>query len=218
MERYHAFIEDYPTSPHAPVVWASLIRDLIALNKIDVAQSELDNLKRAHPGHQATKRATGEVYRATAVGTPFGLMYKTPTGETVRSMDYVGKVLVGHFWASWSRRSLDELPQVTKLYEDYKDRGLQLIGINVDKSRRRIEETLKKFPMPWPQYFDGKGLENDILIGTGVINVPTYFVVDRDGILRGIDPGDKLTSLVQYCLDQPVTKAQPPATPAPPQP
>ncbi|MGB2984786.1 MAG: hypothetical protein WBE26_02795, partial [Phycisphaerae bacterium] len=56
-ERYEAFLEDYPKSEHIPVIRASLIRNLIALNKIDLARAEFDKLKRDHPDHKATRRA-----------------------------------------------------------------------------------------------------------------------------------------------------------------
>ncbi len=54
--------------------------------------------------------------------------------------------------------------------------------------------------MPWPQYIDAKGFENDLLVETGVVNIPTYFVVDRKGTLRAVNPGDKLGDLVKELL------------------
>ena len=95
---------------------------------------------------------------------------------------------------------MKELPRLLELYQEHKEHGLQLLGVNVDRSRQEIETALHKLNMPWPQYFDRKGLKNDILVGTGVIHIPTYFVVDRVGILRAIDPGKKLTELIEELL------------------
>ena len=209
LERYEAFVEDYADSPLRPVIWASMIRNLIALERIERAEKESVSLHLAYPDHRATKRAVGEVYRATAVGKPYRLEYTSSDGKVVRTADYLGKVLVVHFWATWSRASMDGLPELITLHKEFADRGLQLIGVNVDKSRRRIDSALRDHDLSWPQYFDQKGLENDILVGSGVVKIPTYFVVDRRGVLRSIDPSEKLRDLVGTLLAESRDQTQP---------
>ena len=103
---------------------------------------------------------------------------------------------------------MDGLPELIALHKEFADRGLQLIGINVDKSRIRIDSALKDHELSWPQYFDQKGLENDILVGSGVVTIPTYFVVDRRGILRSIDPGENLRDLVGKLLTEPRSQTE----------
>lgn len=199
-ERYAAFLDDFPHSERAAVIRASLIRNLIAQGLLDRAREEYAELKRTHPEHKATRRAQGELYRAVAVGQPFAFGYTTPDGQSIRTANYIGHVLVVHFWATWSRPSLEQLPELIDLHGEFKDQGLRLIGVNIDKDGDRIEETLRTHKMPWPQYFDHKGFENDVLVTHGVLKVPTYFVVDRHGILRSTNPGDKLRELVKDLL------------------
>lgn len=199
-ERYRAFLEDHPSSRRVPVIRASWIRILIALNEVERARMELQELKRHHPDHRATRRATGEVYRATAIGQPFQFAHTTPDGETIRTADYLGHVLIVHFWAAHSSVSLDGLEELRKLFAEFKDRGLRLVGVNVDRDRGRISEAFGRHDLPWRQYYDEKGLENDALVSAGVIGLPTYFVVDRKGVLRSIDPGDKLRDTVAELL------------------
>jgi peroxiredoxin len=199
-ERYQAFLEDYPRSPRRPIVWASLIRNLIAMRQSDRAQSELDRLQREFPDHSATRRARGEVSRLQAVGKPYHLTYQVAEGRTIRSEDYLGKVLIVHFWASWSPRAVQELAMLNTIHDRFKEQGLQLIGVNVDTLSAKARECLERNPMPWPQYFDFKGFENPVLIDAGVTDVPTYFVVDRAGILRALDPGEGLQQLVEELL------------------
>jgi hypothetical protein len=59
VERYAAFLEDHPASPRVPVVRASLIRNLIALKRVDEARAEFEKLKRDHPDDQAPPRPRG---------------------------------------------------------------------------------------------------------------------------------------------------------------
>ncbi len=202
-ERYEAFLEDYPKSQRVPVIRASLIRNLIALDRIEQSRRELVKLQAEFPGHQATLRAQGELNRLVAVGRPFAFTHTMSDGRTIRTTDYLGKVLVVHFWATWSPASLEQLPILAELHRRFQDRGLQLIGINVDRDRSTMVKALDTNGMPWPQYFGEKGFENDVLISTGVINVPTCFVVDRRGILQDINRGGNLRELIGKMLGEP---------------
>ncbi|MCH7871298.1 MAG: TlpA family protein disulfide reductase [Planctomycetes bacterium] len=206
VERYEAFLTDHPTSGRAPVIQASLIRNLIALDQVDRARRVLALLQRDHPGHRATLRATGELYRMDAIGKPFVFDYTTNDGKTIRAQDYLGKVLVIHFWATWSSASRNDLLRLIELHRKHKDSGLQLVGVNLDKSHDQIGKALDTFNMSWPQYFDEKGLDNDALASMGVVSVPVYFVADRRGILRSITRGDNLPELIESLLAKPAEK------------
>ncbi len=174
------------------------------MKKIDRAEAELHKLTREFPDHRATLRATGEVRRATLVGRPFALMYSTPNGQVINTSEWLGKVLLVHFWATWSEESAEGLADLMKLHREYGDKGVQLVGVNVDRSRKPCADALEKHDMPWPQYFDAKGLDNAILVDSGVVDVPTIFVIDRNGICRSTDPGEKLTQLLEQLLAKPV--------------
>ncbi len=206
VERYEAFLTDHPTSARVPVIRASLIRNLIALDQVDRARRELAVLERDHPGRRATKRATGELYRVDAIGKPFAFDYTTNDGKTIKAQDHLGKVLVVHFWATWSQASRNGLLRLIELHRKHKGRGLQLVGVNLDKSREQIGKALDTFNMSWPQYFDEKGLDNDAFVSMGVRSLPVYFVADRRGILRSITSGDNLPELIENLLAEPAEK------------
>lgn len=213
LERYEAFIEDYPKSERIPAIRASLIRTLIVQDRLDRARAEFAILERDYPDHRATRRARGELNRATAVGKPFAFAHATPDGTMIRTEDYLGKVVLVHFWAAWSEPAIATLPAMIELNNRYAERGLQLIGVNVDADRRSMEEVLDKHPMPWPLYFDEKGFENEAFIQMGVRKLPAFFVIDHKGILRSIDPGASLEELVRKLLDElpPKQKTEQPA-------
>jgi hypothetical protein len=95
---------------------------------------------------------------------------------------------------------MEQLPELMELYQRFEGKGLQFIGVNVDEDKKGFDTALRKHKLPWPQYFDGKGLENDMLVATGVIEIPTYFVVDRKGILRGVGGREDPAGLVEQLL------------------
>ena len=163
-------------------------------------------LKRDHAGHRATSRATGELYRVDAIGKPFELDHATKDGKTIKSEEYLGKVLVVHFWATWSQPSRNGLLKLIELNRKHASNGLQLIGVNLDKSRKQVGKALDVINMSWPQYFDEEGFDNGALQAIGVSSVPLYFVVDRKGILRHITRGDDLSELIEPLLAKPARK------------
>ena len=200
VERYEAFLRDHPSSDHVPVIRASLVRNLIAMNRLDRAREVVADLKRVSPDHRAVARATGELRRVTAVGKPFSFTHSTPDGRTIRTDDYHGKVLIVHFWATSYERSIRELAQLADLDKRFHEKGLAMVGVNIDKDRAAVDRAIETHRLTWPQYFDEKGYGNDVLVSAGVIQIPTYFVLDRRGVLRSIDPGVEFESLVESLL------------------
>ena len=57
IERYEAFLEDHPASSRRPVIWASLIRNLVAAGRIEHARDQWSKLRAQYPNHAATRRA-----------------------------------------------------------------------------------------------------------------------------------------------------------------
>jgi len=87
------------------------------------------------------------------------------------------------FWASWSRQSGKALRQMEKLHAKYKDQGLSVIGINVerqsidDKALEDIKDTINRLKISFPILID-RGLVS--FHDYGVIAVPTTVILDKD--------------------------------------
>ena len=200
VERYEAFAKDHPTSKHVPVIRASLVRNLIAMGRLDRARAVVGDLKRDSADHRATHRAIGELYHATAVGKPFSFSHTTSEGKTIQTDEYRGRVVIVHFWSTSRERSIRELPQLVDLHKRFVEKGLAIVGFNVDTDRAAADEAIEKYHLSWPQHADQKGYGSDVLVSSGVIRIPTYFVIDRKGILRSIDPGAEFGKLVESLL------------------
>jgi hypothetical protein len=185
------------------------VRTLIGLGAFDDAKRQLDVLKRRHPEHQATKRAAGEVWRTTAVGQPVNITHTLPDGSVLNTKNAAGKVVVLHLWSLGRRKpSLVSLARLLKLQDANQQRPLQLIGVNLDTDapgnpiQSLAREILRERNIDWPQYFDSAGENSTLLVKLGVTRLPAYFIIDSKGILRGIDPGNTLESLVDLLLTE----------------
>ena len=105
-------------------------------------------------------------------------------GKTIDMSRLVGKkpvMLV--FWASWCPTCREEVPKINRLYEKYRDQGMEFIGINVgyNDSVAKARAFVKKTGMAYPVIFDKRGKISRMFAVQGV---PTVFVTDRNGVVR----------------------------------
>lgn len=128
------------------------------------------------------------------------------TGKPVRLRELRGKVVLVDFWASWCGPCKEELPLLDKLQRKYAQRGLAVIGVNVDDGEAIAKEFLqnRKLNLSFPVVNDRK---HDVAARYAPGTMPSSFVVDREGRVRhvhsGFRSGDaaKLESVIQGLLD-----------------
>ena len=100
-------------------------------------------------------------------------------GSTFNLKDVKGKVVILDFWASWCPPCKMELPHFQALYDKYKDKGLVVIGISMDRiSPAQIGSFVKANGMTYPVLV----ATQDVIDSYGGIkDIPTTFVISRKG-------------------------------------
>lgn len=106
---------------------------------------------------------------------------KTTDGQDLTLERFKGKVLLVDFWATWCPPCKAEVPSLVKAYNAFKDKGFEIIGISFDQDKAAFEGYVKENSMPWPQYFDGKGWENEVGPTYGIQSIPTMYLLDGEG-------------------------------------
>ena len=122
-------------------------------------------------------------------------------GKPISLAQYHGKVVLLDFRATWSGPCLEDTPNVKKVYDAYKDKGFDIIGISLDNDEKRLRNYLKENEIPWRQVYSGKRWDSPIPQQYGIRNVPSGWLIDRDGTLITHQArGDALERLVSEAV------------------
>ena len=92
------------------------------------------------------------------------------------SMTLDGQVVYLDFWASWCLPCRKAFPWMSNLQTKYRDRGLRVVAVNLDRERKAAESFLEKTGTPVSVIYDPKGY---FAKRTGLEVMPTSFIFDR---------------------------------------
>ncbi len=117
--------------------------------------------------------------------------WQTQNGKIVHLTDLKGKVVLLDFWATWCGPCRETIPHVEALYKKYKDKGVVVIGVNLDKAsgRAAVSQFIKNNGMTYLVISDANG---STASKYGATSIPRFFFIDKQGniakMIVGYDP------------------------------
>ena len=131
------------------------------------------------PAKSAAGGARGRAASCDAEGTArFDFVLKDQHNVPVKMADYKGKVVLLNFWATWCGPCKVEIPAFVELYDQYKDKGLVIVGVSVDDSPEQLQAFMKEYRMNYPVL----QMTPDVETAYGPFyGYPTSFFIARDG-------------------------------------
>jgi len=116
----------------------------------------------------------------TGVDAPDFTMNR-PDGTPLKLSDLRGKVLLVDFWASWCGPCRRENPNVVAAYKKYHDKGFDVLGVSLDRTKDRWLQAIEKDGLTWNHVSDLKGWKNEAAKLYGVTSIPSMVLLDAEG-------------------------------------
>jgi thiol-disulfide isomerase/thioredoxin len=123
---------------------------------------------------------------AQEVGQPAPSFDVPGASANVRLADMKGKVVYVDFWASWCAPCKQSFPWMNEMQAKYGPRGLQIVGVTVDRKREDAEKFLASTPAKFTVAFDTTGKVAEAYRPKGM---PTSYLIGADGVVRAVHVG-----------------------------
>jgi peroxiredoxin len=111
----------------------------------------------------------------------------TPEGNMVKLSDLRGKYVMIDFWAAWCKPCREENPNVVRLYEEYKDRGFDIIGVSLDRTKEAWIGAIEQDGLTWTQVSDLAYFNSAAATLYQIEAIPATYLLDPEGRIIGKD-------------------------------
>lgn len=109
----------------------------------------------------------------------------TPEGDELSLKDAMGKVTIIDFWAAWCKPCRAENPHVVEIYKKYHDKGLNIIGVSLDRDGQKDKwlKAIEDDGLVWQHVSNLKFWQEPIAQKYGVRAIPATFILDENGVI-----------------------------------
>ncbi len=111
-------------------------------------------------------------------------------GSRLALRELRGQVVLVNFWASWCGPCKVEMPLIQQVYDQYRSRGFQVVGVDFGEPREDAAEFVQQGGFSWPFVLDGN---QAVAKRYNILGLPASFFLDRQGVIRQIHVGPFVT-------------------------
>ncbi len=129
---------------------------------------------------------------------------KQPDGKLLSLADLKGKVVYIDFWASWCDPCLVLLPSLKQTWNDYRDQDFVILGVSRDYNESDWKTFIDTAGIDWRHVYEAPpNKSGPVSIEYGVIGIPRTYLIDKDGVVRGVDlVGQELRDSIDAYISQ----------------
>lgn len=131
----------------------------------------------------ARRTYQSQMMSSTAESALWSLEFATPDGALLRMASLRGKPVLLNFWASWCPPCVEELPLLSRFYQENSANGWQVLGLAVDQLEP-VKRFLVRSPVTFPVAMAGMpGIEISRSLGNLGGGLPFTVVLGSDGLV-----------------------------------
>ncbi|MEG2555371.1 MAG: TlpA disulfide reductase family protein [Odoribacter sp.] len=104
-------------------------------------------------------------------------------GKEYKLSDYRGKYVLLEFSASWCGWCKLEIPFLKTVYENTKGKNFVMLTVNLDEEKKKWEEDVKQYNLPWPVISDLKAFKGPVPDHYNISGIPVIYLISPDGVI-----------------------------------
>jgi len=131
--------------------------------------------------------------RSELLNRTFEVSGITLNGQPFNWEQYRGKVVLIDYWATTCEPCVQEIPNIIRNFDRYREKGFEVVSINLDVDLDELRQWLSYQPLPWPTVVSADpktlGMDSPMAVNNGISYIPYTVLVGRDGRVRVMDFG-----------------------------
>jgi hypothetical protein len=178
-----AFVGKYPRSSDTAEALLQLGMYEEFVGKSEEARKWYQQLVTDFPNAPPSSKANGALRRLNSIGSQIRVRGQDMQGKTLdlSAPPYRGKVVLIHYWATWSDRAKEDMILLKNFYAQNGGKEFEILGVCLDASKATAEQFLNQNRLPWKHLYEPGGVDGRLANEMGIMTLPLLVLVDRDG-------------------------------------
>ncbi|RYG19046.1 MAG: AhpC/TSA family protein, partial [Chitinophagaceae bacterium] len=169
----------HPNSLLSPILLQSEIRSLPLIEIETIANRFTFDVKESAEGKALTELIKSKRALKVLQDAPI-FSQLNANKQPFNSQSLKGKYVLIEFWASWCVPCRAQNPSLVKLYDEFKAKNFEIVGISLDNDKIQWLNAIKTDRLPWINVSDLNGWKNEVAKIYGITSVPANFLIGPD--------------------------------------
>jgi len=156
-----------------------------SFSKLDYFQDARLNAVKDHPRYRRLVNACAKVIGVGQLAKDFQVTLLDGSSFGLHAQK--GKVVLIDFWDVACGPCRREMPNLKEIFKDFKDRGLEIVGISMDTDKTLLHEYLNEAALPWKIACSFNGWSDSTAKLYKISATPSTWLIDRHGVVRYYD-------------------------------
>jgi peroxiredoxin len=119
-------------------------------------------------------------------------------GNPHKLSDYKGQGVFLNFWGTWCEPCKEEMPAMDSQYGAYKDKGVQVLAVNIAQSDFEVKSFADQYGLSFPVVIDKT---KDVMTAYNIRPLPTTVLVNPEGNIERIITGEMTEQDIQGYME-----------------